>query len=54
MPFHDSLCEKCNRTFELTMSIKEREQGKILCPKCKSKRAEPLLAPFFTKTSKKS
>jgi hypothetical protein len=36
------------------MSIKEREKGKIVCPKCKSKKAEPVFTPFFAKTSKKS
>ena len=54
MPFYDFLCKKCNKTFELTMSIKEREKGKIVCPKCKSKKAEPVFTPFFAKTSKKS
>jgi putative FmdB family regulatory protein len=54
MPFYEFLCTKCKKTFGLAMSIKEREKGKIACPKCKSKRVEPLLSPFFAKTSKKS
>lgn len=54
MPTYEFLCKKCSKTFGLIMSIKEREKGKIVCPKCKSKRAEPQLGPFFAKTSKKS
>lgn len=54
MPIYEFLCKKCNKTFGLTLSIKEREEGKISCPACGSKQVESLLAPFFAKTSKKS
>ncbi|MFQ5847743.1 MAG: zinc ribbon domain-containing protein [Candidatus Methylomirabilales bacterium] len=54
MPFYEFHCKKCNKAFGMTLSIKEREAGKIACPKCGSKKPEPLLAPFFAKTSKKS
>ncbi len=54
MPVYEFLCKKCNKTFGLTLSIKEREEGNISCPTCRSKELEPLLAPFFAKTSKKS
>lgn len=54
MPFYEFHCKKCDRTFGVNLSIKEREEGKIACPTCGSKKVEPLLAPFFAKTSKKS
>lgn len=54
MPFYEFRCQKCNKTFGLTLTIKEREKGKIVCLKCKSKKTEPLFSPFFAKTSKKS
>ena len=54
MPLYEFHCKKCDKTFGLTLSIKEREGRKIACPVCGSKKAEPLLAPFFAKTSKKS
>jgi len=54
MPIYEFLCKQCNKTFGLTLSLKEREEGKISCPACGSKEVESLLAPFFAKTSKKS
>ncbi|MEE9539203.1 MAG: FmdB family zinc ribbon protein [candidate division NC10 bacterium] len=54
MPVYEFLCKQCNKTFGLTLSIKEREEGKISCPTCGSKEVESLLASFFAKTSKKS
>ncbi len=54
MPFYEFHCKKCDKSFGLTLTIKEREEGKIVCPTCKSKKVEPLLGPFFAKTSKKS
>jgi putative FmdB family regulatory protein len=54
MPYYEFRCKECKKKFSLTLSIKEREKGKIACPKCRSKKAEPLFAPFYAKTSKKS
>ncbi|MFQ5801273.1 MAG: FmdB family zinc ribbon protein [Candidatus Methylomirabilales bacterium] len=54
MPSYEFHCKKCNKAFGLTLSIKEREEGKIACPTCGSKELEPLLGTFFAKTSKKS
>ena len=54
MPVYEFLCKQCNKTFGLTLSIREREEGKISCPTCGSKEVESLLASFFAKTSKKS
>ena len=54
MPSYEFQCKKCNKSFSVTLTIKEREAGRIACPTCGSKDAEPLLGPFFAKTSKKS
>jgi putative FmdB family regulatory protein len=54
MPTYEFLCRKCGAEFSLTMTIKEREAATITCEKCRSTELEPLLGPFFAKTSKKS
>jgi len=46
MPRYEFLCEKCQKPFELTMTISEQEKGKVRCPTCKSTRAVPQLASF--------
>jgi putative FmdB family regulatory protein len=54
MPLYEFHCKKCNKPFSLTLTIKEREAGKIACPTCGSSEAEPLMTAFFAKTSRKS
>lgn len=54
MPSYEFHCKKCSKPFSVTLTIKEREAGRIACPTCGSKDAEPLLGSFFAKTSKKS
>ena len=54
MPRYEFLCEKCQKPFELTMTISEHEKGNVRCPACKSTRVTPQLASFTTQTSKKS
>lgn len=54
MPVYDYKCEKCNESFSLVMSIKEKETKKIKCPKCKSAKVKPVYSGFFAVTSKKS
>jgi putative FmdB family regulatory protein len=54
MPRYEFLCEKCKKPFELTMTIGEREKGKVKCPKCKGDRVVPQLGGFMAQTSKKS
>ncbi|MFQ5840037.1 MAG: zinc ribbon domain-containing protein [Candidatus Methylomirabilales bacterium] len=53
MPTYRLYCRKCQREFETTMTIKEREAG-LKCPGCGSTDIEPLLDTFFAKTSRKS
>ena len=54
MPRYEFLCEKCQKPFELTMTIAEHEKGKVRCPTCKSTRVMPQLGAFMGQTAKKS
>ena len=52
MPLYEFLCPRCQKEVALTLSVKERERG-AKCPECKTT-LEPLMATFFSKTSRKS
>jgi putative FmdB family regulatory protein len=54
MPTYEFLCNKCQKEFSVTMTIREREEKKPTCPGCGSSDLEPLMGAFFAKTSKKS
>jgi len=54
MPLYEFLCEKCQKEVALTMTIKEREAGSARCPECGGSGLQPLMATFYSKTSKKS
>jgi putative FmdB family regulatory protein len=54
MPPYEFLCEKCQKPFELTMTISEHEKGKVRCPTCKSTRVASPLSGFMAQTGKKS
>jgi putative FmdB family regulatory protein len=54
MPRYEFVCEKCNKPFELIMTISEREKGEVKCPKCKGSKVQPQLGGFMAQTSKKS
>jgi putative FmdB family regulatory protein len=54
MPRHEFLCEKCQKTFEQTMTISEHEKGNVRCPTCKSTRVVAQLGGFMAQTKKKS
>lgn len=55
MAVYDFKCQKCEKSFTLTMSISEYEKKKrIKCPECKSTRVVRVLQPFAAHTSKKS
>jgi putative FmdB family regulatory protein len=54
MPRYEFLCEKCQKLFELTMTISEHEKGNVRCPTCKSTRVVPQLSGFMGQTKKKS
>ncbi len=54
MPAYEYTCLKCKKNFSVIMTLREYEQGKVKCPKCKSSQVEQKLAAFFAVTSKKS
>ncbi len=54
MPQYDFACTKCKKKFSLTLSISERENKRIKCPKCNTVKVEPQFSSFFAKTSRKS
>jgi putative FmdB family regulatory protein len=54
MPTYEFLCESCGKSFEVTLSLAERAQAKVTCPKCGSERVTPQMAVFTAKTSRKS
>ena len=54
MPRYEFICEKCQKPFELTMTVSEREKGKVRCPTCKSTRVVAQLIGFMGQTKKKS
>jgi putative FmdB family regulatory protein len=54
MPRYEFMCEKCNKPFEVIMTISEREKSEIKCPKCKGAKIVPQLSSLMVQTSKKS
>jgi putative FmdB family regulatory protein len=54
MPHYEFLCEKCQKPFELTMTISEREKAKVTCPTCKGTKVVPQFSGFVAQTKKKS
>ena len=54
MPTYDYLCSKCSEEFSRTMSMREYETAKVVCPKCNSEEVKQQITHFQTKTSRKS
>ncbi len=57
MSTYEYLCKRCERVFELFLSMAEHQRMKKKgkkCPKCGSSRVEPQISSFEVKTSKKS
>jgi putative FmdB family regulatory protein len=54
MPRYEFLCEKCQKPFELTMTIAEHEKGNVRCPTCKGTEVVPQLSGFMGQTKKTS
>jgi len=53
MPRYEFFCEKCKKSFELTMSISEREKSKPTCPMCKGASVTPQFSGFMAENTKK-
>ena len=54
MPRSEFLCEKCKKSFELTMTISEREKARPTCPACRGTNMTPQFGGFMSQTKKKS
>jgi putative FmdB family regulatory protein len=54
MPLYEYVCRKCKKKFSEVLMIKEHDTRRIHCPRCKSRDVEPVIEPFFAKTSRKS
>ncbi|OGP34393.1 MAG: hypothetical protein A2X88_03845 [Deltaproteobacteria bacterium GWC2_65_14] len=46
MPTYAYLCRSCDRSFEVRMSIREKEEWKPRCPACGSRKVEQQLFGF--------
>ena len=54
MPLYEYYCETCQREVALAMTISDHDKGGAVCPKYQGRNIRPLLASFFSKTSRKS
>ena len=54
MPRYEFRCEKCQKSFDLPMTISERGKAKPKCPTCNGTKVTPQLGGFMAQTSKKS
>ena len=54
MPTYEYMCNTCKKPFEVIMSIREYEKGKVKCPKCGKGRVKQQITEFMIQTSKKS
>jgi putative FmdB family regulatory protein len=54
MPTYEYRCRDCGRRFDRVEPLAEHGQGHPECPKCKSKRVEQVLTPFYAKTAHKA
>jgi len=54
MPHYEFHCEGCKKDVVLPLSIRDRERGDYTCPGCGGKKLQPLMASFFSQTSRKA
>jgi len=54
MPRYEFLCESCQRSFEVTLTLAERTTATVRCPECGSEKVTPQMTTFTAKTSRKS
>ena len=54
MPTYEYLCQKCQTTFTVSLSMSEHDLGQIECPHCASRDVTQRYSIFYAKTSKKS
>jgi len=54
MPRYVFHCAKCDRDFELVISVSEYEKRDFSCPHCQGKQVERVFSAMQVVTSKKS
>lgn len=54
MPTYSYRCKKCEKLFDVVMTISEHDRKKSSCPSCKSTAVEQMITSFNVKTAKKS
>jgi len=54
MPVYDFKCLDCQKTFTITLRLKDYEDKNFQCPNCGGKNLQQQISPFQVKTSKKS
>jgi len=54
MPTYEFVCESCNKSFSVILSLADYEKKKYKCPKCDSKKVKQQITAFQAVTSKKS
>ncbi|MBP9021132.1 MAG: zinc ribbon domain-containing protein [Syntrophobacterales bacterium] len=51
MPIYEFKCKNCGRVFEVLFRTRQ-EQLKVLCPDCRSEKAERVMSVFGSKVEK--
>jgi len=51
MPTYNFSCSECKKKFEIDLSLKEKEDKKITCPNCGSKKIKQGFESFFSNGS---
>ncbi|HEY7635737.1 MAG TPA: zinc ribbon domain-containing protein [Gemmatimonadales bacterium] len=54
MPTYEYRCRECGEVFDRIEPLADHGHGLPACPRCKSKKVEQVLTPFFAKTGRKS
>lgn len=54
MPLYQYHCGNCNKRFTEQHSMHEHDGRRIQCPKCRSRKVNRVMEPFFARTSNKS
>jgi putative FmdB family regulatory protein len=54
MPLYEYRCATCDHHWSAVERVSEHGQRLPPCPRCGAREVEPVLAPFFAKTVRKS
>jgi putative FmdB family regulatory protein len=54
MPHYEYFCHDCKKLFSKILSLVDYEKGRVVCPKCGSKKVEQRWSDFTVITSKRA